>query len=567
MREVRVWLACTGSASYATPRDQPLHRTHAGRFKLRQSNRIALAHAGAGAVTLLAPVVSYLVYEQYPVWTAEVACLVGIALVAGAGLTYLSARAGPRAAIVTLACLCALAIDGIGTLDGLWCLLIPALLAAILRARFASFVFVGFSVFIVAAVALPEPGPVVQQTTTFNASTAKGRGAPVVHLVLDEHTGSAGIPRDLPNAQGERERVEDTFTGFGLRVHSRAYSELFETDVSLSRVFNPRHTGNPRRFVGSLDGNRTLRRNDYFNHLAALGYRFTVIQSSYLDFCAGAGKALASCTTYPSNAIRDIAGLSVPALPKLSSIMAHKAIRYRTFHALRALYRKHSHRAEALGLALPAWDWDGGLTASINAMAVWPRVLGAAQNLSSGDVLFAHLMVPHHPYVFDAQCRASPDLYRRLDMADESLPGPETNTTSGRKLRWRLYLAQTRCVESKIEQLMGVLQQTSEGKRATVVIHGDHGARITTLFPFLQFEERLSGEGLRDSYSTLFAWKREDSHPGIDRCPRSTRELLGAIMHSPGTAVHCDADQPQTVLLEDTRNGSFISRKVRSTLR
>lgn len=61
-----------------------------------------------------ASLVSYLVYEQYPVWTAEVALLLAGAIFVGAGVMYISVRVGSHVALATLACLVGLAVDGLG---------------------------------------------------------------------------------------------------------------------------------------------------------------------------------------------------------------------------------------------------------------------------------------------------------------------------------------------------------------------------------------------------------------------------------------------------------------------
>jgi hypothetical protein len=161
-------------------------------------------------------------------------------------------------------------------------------------------------------------------------------------------------------------------------------------------------------------------------------------------------------------------------------------------------------------------------------MAAWPRVIEAAQKLENGEVLFAHLLMPHHPYVFDAECGVSPNLYRRLNMADESLPGPESNTTRGREQRWQLYLDQAVCMQRRIAELMAVLESTPNGRRASVIIHGDHGARITTLYPFVQFVERLSNEQLRDSYETATQHSSRGNTKALSQVLTPVPEALGS---------------------------------------
>ena len=522
-----------------------------------------MTYAGAGAASLLAPLLAYLVYEQYPAGTPEVMAIVAGCALAGASIGYAASRLKSFARVALLACLLALAIDGLTDLAALWCALGAALLALSLRSHLATVALATFSAFAAAILIIPEHGPVLLHTRVAQSPPAAGTGAPIVHLLLDEHTGSAGIPSSMAGGPAARRDLEAAYTHLGLRLHSHAYSELFETEVSLARTFNPGISANPTRLVTLIDGQRSLARNDYFKRLAALGYRLTIIQSRNLDFCAGAGEALHRCTTYPSNAIRDIAGLQISSSEKLASLVSHGANRLQFYTSLRDFYRLATLEIEAFGLAVPQWDWDGDLTAPINAALTWPQVMQAATNLGTGEMLFAHLVLPHHPYVFDARCGINSSLYRRLDMTDASLPGPEPNSARGRALRWQHYLAQMSCTTRRVTEMIQALDTTAIGKAATVIIHGDHGARITTLHPFHQFAARLTAANLRDNYSTLFAWRHTDAAAGVDPCPQSILTLLNAVGQANGSARVCNADLPQTVLMQDTRQGNFVWHKVR----
>jgi arylsulfatase A-like enzyme len=111
-----------------------------------------------------------------------------------------------------------------------------------------------------------------------------------------------------------------------------------------------------------------------------------------------------------------------------------------------------------------------------------------------GNVYFAHLLLPHYPYAYDANCRL-------LRWRNWEKP------FAGRQLsnRQHAYYAQVRCTMSKVRELLAALDRSPASRDNIVIIHGDHGSRITEVEPADSSIGKFSDSDMVATYSTLFA--------------------------------------------------------------
>jgi hypothetical protein len=136
------------------------------------------------------------------------------------------------------------------------------------------------------------------------------------------------------------------------------------------------------------------------------------------------------------------------------------------------------------------------------------------------------VLLPHYPYVFTADCDLKPTAEWKNRNAD---PDPDTPDT--RADRYRLYMQQVQCSQRLLFKFMDALGQNEWFREATVLVHGDHGSRIS-----LQGETGADGVGElaqsndRDWHGSLIALR----HPGsagarIDR-PVVLDELFSQLL-------------------------------------
>ena len=529
----------------------------------KKSSCATRLYVTAGGMATFSPIVAYLVYEQYPARAPEAWLLALFGFATGGLAGLIASRLSLWPATVLLALTLAVAIDGSSNIGAGWAFASTAGIALLLGRRLPIVQTVAAAAFVLTAVLIADKGPVETNQLSQSIATENSRHAPVVHIVLDEHIGTGALSYHGAKGKQVRSLIEKTLVRHGLNNHPFAYSELFETAASLATAFNPTLRGNPRKALEQMAGRRHLRRNDYFTSLVRLGYRFKILQSDYMDFCNAIMPAVRECITYPGNAARAFASLDTSVWERLLALAAHGAHRFDLYVRMREGLRGIERTPGDLLDALPTWDWNGDQTASLNTAEEWPLLLSLAEDLKYSEVLFAHLLLPHHPYVFDAKCSIRPALYRRLDMADPSLPGPAPHTESGRKKRTSLYLDQLSCLNRMLDQLLEALARSPGANEATVVIHADHGSRIVGLFPYHQFAKDLSETDLRDSYSVLFAWRKPGVNPGDLQCPRALAKLLADLQQGKTAQGPCDQSVKPVVMMEDVTTGRFVAHEAK----
>ena len=99
---------------------------------------------------------------------------------------------------------------------------------------------------------------------------------PIIHLVLDEHIGIEGLPKEIAGGDALRDELRAFYESFGFRIFGRAYSQYSSTKISLRTMLN----GRPNRYVLNRKDAQApeldLRHNLWFRQLAERGYRVRV---------------------------------------------------------------------------------------------------------------------------------------------------------------------------------------------------------------------------------------------------------------------------------------------------
>jgi hypothetical protein len=351
---------------------------------------------------------------------------------------------------------------------------------------------------------------------------------PLVHIVLDEQIGIEGIPAEFDPRREVAGRLRDLFLDRDFRVFGRAYSVFYDTHFSMAHLLNfGRHLEARRYFARPFEEGDSIAENAYFEALARRGYRIRVYQPDYIDYC-GTSPAVASCFTYPleSMAVLEDAPLATGEKSKL--ILAMFA---RYSNALQHLRVAYTAMAEAAaGVPLPTWH-DSERVSAISAMRALERVREDVAGGGQGDAFFVHLLLPHYPYAYDANCLIRPRASQWLQ-ANHEPAAPRRNTPDSRDRRYPLYLDQVRCTAAKLEQLLDEIAASPPFADATIVVQGDHGSRIDLGPPRPRYVQNLPASVYLDGYTTLFAVRQPGRERGYDRRVLSVDALLRAVMRS-----------------------------------
>ena len=86
-------------------------------------------------------------------------------------------------------------------------------------------------------------------------------------------------------------------------------------------------------------------------------------------------------------------------------------------------------------------------------------------------------------------------------------PGLDKNTVDSRIARYLRYLPQAKCALKEIGRLFDRMRKLGLYDDAFIVVHGDHGSRISLHSVDQLNQNKLTPEDYRDLFSTLFAIK------------------------------------------------------------
>jgi len=349
----------------------------------------------------------------------------------------------------------------------------------------------------------------------------------VLHLVFDELMSPGGIEASLPGGGVTRDRLYGLADTYGFRVYDSIYSRFYYSGVSLPNLLHAEYLGRDEvseiaRGIGNLPADAA-----YFADFAGRGYRTAVFQSSVLDFCTS--PHVQRCETFPSF---DPAVASGGGLDERTRTVYLWDTFFRAYDpgylpalgrwVIRYWYGVDQRELGVLGTA-DRFDVQG--------FSSWFDRLGVfVTRAPRGSHVFAHLLVPHAPYLLTDGCVVSGEFDAGYALR-ERFEAPEVREQVRHDYYGR-YLSQVRCVMSKVESLLDEMQNVPALQDAVIVIHGDHGSRISSG----RFVEGLTPRDLVDNYATFFAVRSADVPPGIDCDFTSLPQVFRRVMNPAGPA-------------------------------
>ena len=294
-----------------------------------------------------------------------------------------------------------------------------------------------------------------------------------MHIILDEHIGIEGIP-DVPGGRETKALIKSFFQSHGFRLFGHAYSRYANTRNSIPNMLNYTSLPFPRALT---DGSKrvVLRSNKYFEDMHQAGYDLHVFQIVSLDLCRPSQRILTTCYT------EDHTGMKSLQYTGFSS--GDKAvILYQFYSRLSKInYALHGLNSRARAFAgRNSWNWPDWWSAgagmpAVRAMYEMSMVSDAVARSRPGDFFFAHLLLPHNPYIYDAGCNERNQADWELQADDDPLP---PNTMQSRQRRYALYFEQVQCTYKKLGEMFEKWQRAGVFQDATIIIQGDHGSRI-----------------------------------------------------------------------------------------
>ena len=400
----------------------------------------------------------------------------------------------------------------------------------------------------------------------------------LIYLILADHTGYAASaeswqllnakdvnPATLPLspvfARSFYQQNKFTFYPAAYMRYQNKYRNIGSIlNPSLTEIEESLFTGNDAvYYVSSDDVMTSITRNDLFKTWKENGYKLHVYQSYPFDFCKGAGKnEISSCVTYPAP-LGALYQTEMTTANKLLLLTGHWL--YSTPFGKQAaeyVYNKVKDKANIASLPLLGNPMSKSLP--VGQPLVLSHLRQDVLNAAGKNVFFAHIDLPHYPYVYDQNCqlKTNPSAWRSY--------APYTNKKepNGELKRWEDYNRQLFCTYAQINYLIKDLEKAELSDKTTLVIHGDKGADIRkekTEENELTRVERIVNR-FKNNMTTVFAIRQPGSKAKIDFTPCDVATLVDRYVLGHTDAVCQPASPPSSTQEEQNKIAAWLSSAI-----
>lgn len=412
----------------------------------------------------------------------------------------------------------------------------------VLREKSPTILFAGALALCVSTLLVPTGGLIS------GAHARTNQSGPVVYIIVDEMIGLEGLPREISGGEDVHSLVKSVFLTHNFRIYSRAFSRHFMSQRSIPAVLNFDDYDNGASDVSQYsNADGTFKRLRLLERLEDNG-NLVIYQSGHLDWCAPLRKA--ECRTFPSfDVSRWIPPTDSPFGAIRYRLAAHAALMGQVFSGT-YLLSAYSHLLHGL-----APVFDGPVVTpnfvDIHGFPQWFSEFSDEVMRREADYYFAHFLMPHSPSVLNADCEPELRWVAPYYLAElKGLAGPELD--AARAQYYGFYLEQVTCLMRTLDNFFTQLKQAEAFEGATIVVHGDHGSRISAG----RLPANLSRRDLIDNYSTLYAIKAPNVDPGVDQRQISIQRLSAEYLGD--RDVDLSRAPSKTVVAGDGKEGGLI---------
>ena len=467
----------------------------------RKTGEVLVAFA-AGTAVLGATLTNFLTHNQYPVFRPEVGIIVTALLLLCAGMAFFhrAQRQWGRSFLEGL--LAALFVD-LNTDSMLLVVAVAAGVFAFTLWRRTSLTgpmaVMGSVIMVTTLLGLGGRSPWIKSAAaTQTAISAKGGEQPaIIHLIVDEHIGIEGLAAGDEKARRLRDELKAFYLGSGFVLYGGAYSEHLHTVNAIPHMLNY----GTRLGTGTTTKGVEVGPTDHLEGLVRRGYRLTIFQSDFADFCSEA--RFSECLTYDSSSLRPTLDVPLSTTDRARLIWLKLLTLSNLVRTGTLSWMMLTNTISSSGWAVPRPDPENDSRSStVGTLAAVDQLAERLRKTRPGDAYFAHLLLPHYPYVVRADCSFLPLKDWRRRRGHWSLTE-----------RQSAYYDQVRCTMRKIEALLRAVDASPAGQNAVVIIHGDHGSRITRTDPNEPNEGSFDDDDMIAGFSTLFALRTAGLKP------------------------------------------------------
>ena len=385
------------------------------------------------------------------------------------------------------------------------------------------FVVIMLSVLLAGQFAVPNPNITADKD---KSAPLNEQLPPVIHLVLDGHIGSQWMPLNFPGAKEAKASLYGLLEKYGFRLYPRTYSRYYKTRDSLTNGLDftelKKSSSTPISHIQS------------FARLKDEGYRLRVYQTEHLDFCQAKNVSVDFCYRYLATSIKGLEGVDLPSGKKALVIAGHWLGSMPVISVgrslLAAVVRRLTGYDAFADLPLVGNRALYDRSASLNSMSALQRVMEDVKQQPNGQFFFAHVVTPHDPFMYGADCSLNSDSWSWSSTSGWVVAEMDEKI---RHDRYRRYYAQMRCIHRSLGSWFADLDRAGIMEKATIVLHGDHGSRIASDPSVKNSSDPNWQRMTQDSFSTLFALRKPGVAPGVSTVMKPLNIMLKQLYISP----------------------------------
>ena len=294
----------------------------------------------------------------------------------------------------------------------------------------------------------------------------------ILYIVADGHEGLGWLPTAVP--EGDKREVEDFYLSNGFRLYEKAYSFYFQTKYAIPQILHNR-----------IDLAKTIRarENPLFDQWKNKNYKIHVFQSSILNFCV---RGEMECFTYSPSSTEGVPSLSPWEVAQIEFVQFVQA-------------RPHWR---SLASRLPKSYLFRSFRSAVPVLSAFEKMREQLPEITGPTVFFAHLLIPHSPFMLDRECKARSVPSWDVPQWYPEVPDALKQRTLGEF--YSHYFEQVGCLNNQLSTLFSDLRRFKLWEKTTIIIHGDHGSRIVRNSPTENLEA-IGMDELRASYGTHLA--------------------------------------------------------------
>ncbi len=349
---------------------------------------------------------------------------------------------------------------------------------------------------------------------------------PVFHLIFDEATGVSGLSGNGVLGEKAKTSLLETLNKHGFTTIKYGFSTSMWTHHSLGHVINLDEVSNAQRIEQKKFGFRNPD-NPLFEKLVDNGYEVNVFQSDYLDFCVESESVVTNCYTYPSNSLSyfkdidfDPLYVTIPlTLQELSILKFVNSVVPNTVN-----YPIYKKLLAFVGLRIDIPRAYSSVAEKRVRFDFLEKIKASQQK--SNQYYFMHFIYPHFSHYQNENCKTNEDfsqwkeINRWIKTTGENKALRINNNDRERLLNnyHAQYICFTKTLDNFLGEILGLYPE------ATIIVHGDHGSRISTRFiddSNIENFSYLDLENYNDLYSTLLGFRVPGQEPKELDCAMS----------------------------------------------